>query len=292
MKKNLLLAICLLIASAAAWAPQRGTVYVKEISREREPTAAQGIIVGRQGSADRGTVYGKEISREQEMYAPARRERAQQEQDVPVLPPSTSRTTAVQTTQPVQTTQATPAEQPAPAEQAVTPAAPVAEPEPVDPNTPAITFNGKKFYLKYSAGDDDEWANEYLPYGQNFEEFTEMISIRYYKIKGSAMEMTRTIAADYARKNGGSRQFIGEDKQKGEGVVAFVQMADTIYEATLFRVVSQKGHPVAMQYVYRSYPPAGEGRDLARRKFVEKWTSMLGELQQVPVPTAIKEVIL
>ena len=158
-----------------------------------------------------------------------------------------------------------------------------------------ITFDGQKFYLQYSAGNQQEWLNEYLPDGQDFNTYTNMLTVRSYDgVEATPMQIATAIAQNFAQNYPGIKYSLSQNKETGDGAVSFIIATDTIYECNVFRVTSQGGHPVALQYVYRVYPPQGEGRQAAMAEFSKKakngWPVWLQALTDMPVPTVVRTV--
>lgn len=127
---------------------------------------------------------------------------------------------------------------------------------PLKQANPSVTFNGKKFYLQYSVGTQQEWLNEYLPDGQNFDNYTEMIAVRSYDaIKATPQDIAQIIAHNYAQKHPGVKYLLAANKKTGDGLVSFIEIGDHILEFNLFRTTTKDLIPVSIQYVYRKIFP-------------------------------------
>ena len=157
------------------------------------------------------------------------------------------------------------------------------------------TFNGKKFYLKYSAGTEQMWLNEYLPSGQDFKTYTDMIAVRSYDgTKATPQQVAQIIAGNYAKKYPGIKYMLATNEKTGDGLVSFIVIEGNILEHDLFRTTMHNGTPVSLQYVYREYIPQEKRtrEDLISfskkvRRLLPEWTNALDNM---PVPRVVRTV--
>ncbi len=162
--------------------------------------------------------------------------------------------------------------------------------------TPSVAFNGKKFYLQYSVGNSQEWLNEYLPAGQNFNNYTEMIAVRYYDgVKATPGQIAQLIAGNYAKAYPGIKYMLASNEKTGDGLVSYIMIESNILEHNLFRTTTKDGTPVSVQYVYRKYLPKGKERtreDLSSfaKETNQYRTTWINALEATAVPAAIRTV--
>ncbi len=158
----------------------------------------------------------------------------------------------------------------------------------------ALTFNGKKFYLQYSVGNKQEWLNEYLPSGQNFDNYTEMVALRSYdSIKATPMQIAQAIASNYRRDYPGIKFLLAANEKTGDGVVSYIMVDKNILEHNLFRTTMKDNIPVSIQYVYRQYFPKGyQNEDLSSfgQKVKQRRNEWINALDQMSVPSMIRTI--
>ena len=117
----------------------------------------------------------------------------------------------------------------------------------------SVNFNGKKYYLQYSAGNSQQWLNEYLPSGASFNSYTEMFTVRSYDtIEATPQQMGSNMIAVYQQQypNNQYQFFPGLGDDAG---LSYIAMQGNILEFNLFRFTTVNGHPLALQFVYREY---------------------------------------
>ena len=117
----------------------------------------------------------------------------------------------------------------------------------------SVNFNGKKFYLQYSVGNSQQWLNEYLPARTTFNNYTEMFTVRSYdSAELTPKQMGSNMIALYKQKYPTNQyQFfpgLGDDTG-----LSYIASEGNILEFNLFRFTTVKGHPLALQFVYREY---------------------------------------
>jgi hypothetical protein len=160
----------------------------------------------------------------------------------------------------------------------------------------SVTFNGKKFYLEYSNGNGQEWLNEYLPAGQKFETYTEMIAVRSYDtLQATPAEIAQAIADNYARDYPGVKYLLAANDKTGDGLVSFIMIGGNVLEHNLFRTTLRGSTPVAIQHVYRKYLPKGQPRSKEDMSAFAKDTSSrragwINALDAMPVPETVRTV--
>lgn len=154
-----------------------------------------------------------------------------------------------------------------------------------------VVFGGQAYYLQYSAGNSEEWLNEYLPKGSDFASYQTMFAVRSYdSLQVTPQEAGSSVIYKLLEDYPGSEYgfFPGEN---GDAGLHFVIVQPTVAEFNLFRFTTQNGHPYAMQFVYRE-PLAGTDAQRGRQKLVETvnknlipWTV---EMMSRPVPAIIR----
>ena len=159
----------------------------------------------------------------------------------------------------------------------------------------SVVFNGKTFHLQYSVGNAQEWLNEYLPSGQNFNNYTEMIAVRSYDgVKATPMQIAQYIAGNYAKKYPGVKYLLAGNKETGDGLVSYIMIEGNILEYNLFRTTAKNGVPMAIQYVYRRYlPQATRSReDLSSfgKETSQRQVGWINALDAMPVPQVVRSV--
>lgn len=159
----------------------------------------------------------------------------------------------------------------------------------------SVVFNGQTFYLQYSVGNQPGWLNEYLPAGQNFDSYTEMVALRSYEsIKESPKTIAQIIARNYAKTHPGVQYLLAANEQTGDGIVSYVMIEGNILEFNLFRTTEKEGIPLSIQYVRRRYlsqntqnhreEMSAFGKELAQHR--NEW---IGKLDEMPVPPIVRE---
>lgn len=117
----------------------------------------------------------------------------------------------------------------------------------------SINFNGKKYYLKYSAGNNQEWLNEYLPNGMTFDNYTEMFTVRSYDgIEATPDQIANFIVSNLLKKYPDSPYNLVKGIHPNEKEISFAIATSSVREFNLFRIVPGKnGYPISLQYVRR-----------------------------------------
>lgn len=165
-------------------------------------------------------------------------------------------------------------------------------------SNPSLTFNGKKYYLQYSMGNKNEWLNEYLPAGANFDSYTEMLTVRSYdSLKGvSPEQVAASIGGNYARNYPGAPYNVVKGTNPGEWEVSFAIRTDAMAEFDLFRITTVGDHPVALQYVNRVLLT---GTEQAQQKKLQQFaagieknlnTSWTIGLRKMSVPAMVRTI--
>ena len=158
--------------------------------------------------------------------------------------------------------------------------------------TTSVTFDGKKFFLQYSVGNEQQWLNEFLPAGVTFDNYDYMFTIRSYDgIKATPKQIGSNMLAAYQQRFPANKyQFfpgVGEDAG-----VSFIEMNDKVLEFNLFRITTVDGHPLALQFVYREYmgtdyKAAMDKLSKTVRANLDKWKT---EILTMPVPAINRTV--
>lgn len=160
----------------------------------------------------------------------------------------------------------------------------------------AITFNGKKFYLQYSVGNDQQmWLNEYLPTGSNFNNYTEMIALRSYEnSKATPQQIAQMIAGNFTKQYPGVKFLLAANDKTGDGLVSFIMVQGNILEHNIYRTTTKGGTPISLQYVYRKYCQDGEQRQACMSAFSQevrtRRTEWINALDGMPVPSVVRTV--
>lgn len=178
--------------------------------------------------------------------------------------------------------------------------APKKDPQPAKNAQQSVTFNGKKFYLQYSNGNREGWINEYLPAGQNFNNYTEMVAFYAYNIKATPIDIAVLISQNYDKNFPQLPCVVGpiepatkdSAKEKDFGVT-FLIPTTKFYESNAFRITSQNGQTVYLQYVKRFTPPAGNAAEAVKaglQKVEKEWPVQIQELYKMPLPAMVRTV--
>ncbi|GEM_PF-4055197 len=167
-----------------------------------------------------------------------------------------------------------------------------------DAGRKSLTFNGKEFFLVYSVK-GSEWLNEYLPAGQTFKNYTEMIAVRAYddlKGKATPVQIAQAIASNYQRKYPGIKFLLAGNEKTGDGLVSFVMIQGDILEHNLFRTTLGEGGPVSIQHVYRKYVPQAKRTPADLKGFSsqikQNRDAWINALDAMPVPAVNRTVIV
>lgn len=160
----------------------------------------------------------------------------------------------------------------------------------------SVTFNGKKFHLQYSVGNQQMWLNEYLPTGVNFNNYTEMIAVRAYDGNKNLTpsQLAQIIAGNYAKKNPGVQYLLAANDKTGDGLVSFIMIEGNILEHNIYRTTSQNGTPISLQHVYRKYISSKESKQADMASFAKETrarrTEWINALDKMPVPVVVRTV--
>lgn len=156
----------------------------------------------------------------------------------------------------------------------------------------SVNFNGKKYYLQYSAGNSQQWLNEYLPAGATFNNYTEMIAVRSYDgIEATPEQIGTSIVSNLLNNYPDTPYNLVKGAHPGEVEVSFGIATASVDEFNLFRIVPGKnGHPIALQYVRRALLPSPD--DPKWKEITDKFVyalqhdfdQWLQAIQTMPVP--------
>jgi len=119
---------------------------------------------------------------------------------------------------------------------------------------PSIVFDGKAYTLRYSAGNSQEWLNEYLPAGATFDNYTHMFAVRSYDglKEATPAQIINSMARNYRRQNPGI-SFSVFQGNNGDAGMGFIMIQGNVLENNLFRVTKSNGKLISLQFVYREY---------------------------------------
>lgn len=158
----------------------------------------------------------------------------------------------------------------------------------------STVFDGQTYYLQYSAGDEAQWINEYLPHGADFDSYATLFSVRSYDGLAATPQETASsviynlLAADPQAQYG---FFPGEN---GDAGLHFMLTQGEVLEFNLFRFTTQDGHPLSLQFVYRVYPQPGK-EAAGWQQFLEtinkrlpEWTAEMMSRPAVPIIRSLK----
>lgn len=159
------------------------------------------------------------------------------------------------------------------------------------PTGPQIEFAGETFYLQYSEGNEQGWLNEYLPAGETFSSYQQMLAIRSYEgLSASPQEAGSSVIyqllQDYP--NASYSFFPGEN---GDAGLHFILSQQDMVEFNLFRFTQHQGHPFAIQFVYRMYSSPEDieqTKQLMMRYANAHLTEWIVEIMSLPVKDPIR----
>lgn len=156
----------------------------------------------------------------------------------------------------------------------------------------SVTFNEKKFFLQYSAGNTQQWLNEYLPQGATFNDYTEMFTVRSYDgIKATPEQIATAIVSNLLTHYPNTSYNLVRGVNPAEVEISFGIATADVNEFNLFRIVLQEnGSPIALQYVYRALLPNQD--DPQRQKIADQFidtlqnnlTQWIQAIRRIPVP--------
>ena len=165
------------------------------------------------------------------------------------------------------------------------------------PKASSLVFNGKTFYLKYSAGTESEWLNEFLPKGATFTNYTEMVALRSYDSLKDAtpIQVAQAIAANYQRAYPGIKFMLAGNEKTGDGLVSYIMIQGDILEYNLFRTTLKNKTPISIQYVYRKYVPQATRTPADLKAFSgetkQHSSTWINALDALSAPDMVRDVI-
>ena len=154
----------------------------------------------------------------------------------------------------------------------------------------SVIFNDETYYLEYSVGNNVQWLNEYLQKGENFNSFTKMFTVRSYDTSTATPEqLVANIAALYQQQNPLNKYQVF--KGKGDDYcISFIMTQGNIVEFNLFRYTSVKGHPLALQFVYREYIQNNEHKP-AMQKMAQAAKTNLNTWKKEIINMSVPEIV-
>ena len=173
------------------------------------------------------------------------------------------------------------------------PAKPTASKTKTQKAVPSILFDGKNFYLQYISGNSQQWLNEYLPKGQNFNNYTEMLTARSYDaVTATPEQIGRSIIVNLLKTYPKTPYNFVKGIHPDEVEISFAISGQLVDEFNLFRIIPGKnGHPIALQYVRRAVYSPSDTQEQIEQKNSQLTTSMekdfnrwLKALRTLPVP--------
>ena len=140
----------------------------------------------------------------------------------------------------------------------------------------STAFAGQTYYLQYSAGDSQQWLNEYLPAGADFDSYATLFSVRSYDGLTATPQETASSVIYNLLAADPQAQYSFFPGANGDAGLHFTLGNNQVLEFDLFRFTMQEGHPFSLQFVYRVYPKPG-AEESARRQFLDTVNERLAE---------------
>lgn len=137
-----------------------------------------------------------------------------------------------------------------------------------------IKFLGKELIQKENKATAEQFIAEYIPNGENFDNFTVMFAVYFYKghTKSAELEAKAKIAEIKVRKANGDKVANGRVgvKDAGQAVADFVLSSGLIIEHNVMMFKSLKNGLLIHKFVRRVYRGKGASASPKVKKFFSK----------------------
>lgn len=143
-----------------------------------------------------------------------------------------------------------------------------------------LSFNGQTYYLQYSTENAEMKLREYLPKGQNFDNYTHMLALRAYKVNVAPKDVTAAMIKNYGQSSPNSK--MGLRPLNNGYRIDFIMTGGGMVEFNIFKIIAGTPGPLSLQYVYREKAAGAEN-------FVKTVTSQraqwVDKLEKMAVPS-------